>query len=164
MSRRWIKRKDKGDRSVSLFLWRRFFARLIDFLIWLALWYSLEERLFLPAWRHSLAHFWLDQFAASGLMFLAEPVWLALLSTTPGKALCGLGVRHPSGGRLTIRQASRRSWHVWGGTLGFGLPFYRLVCLARAYTAQSQGFLPFWEKETSLGSLKAAEEGEYGRR
>ncbi|NLA95261.1 MAG: RDD family protein [Clostridiaceae bacterium] len=163
MAWHWIKRNDKGDHSVFSSLWRRFFARLIDFLIWLLLWYSLEEKFFLPAWQHNLAQFWLDQFAACGFMFLAEPVWLTLLSTTPGKALCGLGVRHHSGSRLTISQAARRAGHIWGERLGVGLPFYRLVCLARAYAARRQGFLPFWEKETSLGPLKPGGEGEYGR-
>lgn len=163
MSRHWFKRKSGGDHRTLLFLWRRFFARCIDFLLWLLPWYWLEERFFLEAWQHSLAHFWLDQLIASCLMVISEPLFLALLSTTPGKALFGLGVRHPSGQRLTLRQAGRRTWHVWREALGCGLPFYRLVCLARAFSARRRGYLPDWEEETVLGSLLSAEKEEYGR-
>lgn len=164
MSGHWIKWKAKGDRGALLQLWRRFFARFIDFLLWLLLWYFLEEKFFIEAGQHSLAHFWLDQFLAVCFMVVAEPLFLTLLSTTPGKALCGLGVRHPWGQRLTLRQACRRTWQVWAGALGLGLPFYRLVCLARAYAARRQGWLPDWEKETWQGTLMPGTGGGYGRR
>ena len=153
MSGHWIKKKSRQDHRAVLFIWRRFFARMTDFLIWLLPWYFLEEQLFLKPWQHSLSHFLLDQFAACALMVLAEPFWLSRLSTTPGKALFGLRVYHVSGAALTPRQARRRSFLVWRQALGFGLPLYRLLILARAFAGARAGRETDWEENSRLQTL-----------
>jgi RDD family len=114
-------------------VWRRATARSLDAL-WQAgpaaavVWYFQRQV-------HELEWFWLlgaFAFGASALQLIAEPLWLATLGATPGKALLGLQVvnaRRP--GPLTYRSALARTIKVlaWG----FGLwilplsPFALLV-------------------------------------
>lgn len=163
MSRHWIVKKEKNDRGALLYLWRRLFARLVDFLLWLALCYWLEEKFFLQSSSHSLARFGIDQLVACSLMVLTEPLFLSSLSTSPGKALAGLRVVSSSGKRLTLKQAYDRAWLIWRHVLGFGLPFFRVVKLFRAYTAKRHGFFFDWEKKTFFRPLLAGAKGVYGR-
>ena len=141
---------EASNRQTVLFLWRRFGARFVDFLLCLSLCYALAEGLFLDPARHSLAWFLLVQTAAAALMAALEPLLVTRWGRTPGKALFGLKLTSSQGERLTPAQARARPWQLWRAALGYGLPFYRLVTLIRAYAAGKRGTVFIWEEGSIL--------------
>lgn len=141
---------DKREKKLDFFLWRRFAARLIDFLLSLSFCYLLAEAFFLDPDRHSLLYFFLLQWLALGLALLLEPFFLAFWGRTPGKGLLGLALTHDQGGRLSLSEARRRTWRLWREGLGLGLPFYRILGLARSYAAGRQGGSFSWEEGSVL--------------
>lgn len=144
------RREEKPVGIESFLLWRRFLARLLDFLIWLLAAYRLGSFLVPDPARQNLAWFYAVQTLAAVFMILTEPLLLALTGRTPGKLLLRLRVAAPDGGRLTLARACSRSWQVWREGLGFGLPLYRLLALTRSYAAARQGEVAGWEEGTSM--------------
>ena len=141
---------DKGEKKLTFFLWRRFAARLFDFLLALSFCYVLVEALFLDPARHSLLCFLLLQCLALALAMLLEPFFLAFWGKTPGKGLLGLTLTNLEGRRLSLSQARRRTWQLWREGLGLGLPFYRILGLARSYAVGRQGGSFSWEQGSVL--------------
>lgn len=135
-------------------LWYRFGGRLVDFMVWLMIWYPAGVWISGSVVHHNLALFFVDQVFACLLMTVTEPLLLAVFGTTIGKALFGLRVLDLKGDRLTLKKAYRRTFLVWRFGLGFGLPFYRLVVLGRVYVAKREGEPVGWEKETSLTAVR----------
>ncbi|NLA71031.1 MAG: RDD family protein [Clostridiaceae bacterium] len=146
--------REPSTRHADWFLWRRFSGRLVDFLFWLAVWYPAGQWLSRRAVHHNLALFLLDQVVACALMMATEPLQLVISRTTIGKALFGLRVSDGQGARLTIKNAYHRAFFVWRFALGFGLPFYRLVMLGRAYAEKRSGQPVCWENETLVSPLR----------
>ena len=118
--------------------WRRFFARVLDYTLYMTLWQIflalvLNINLAARAAQGTL----LDTAAALLLMFLRAPLLLSRLGTTAGKALLGLRVTDDEGQRLTVKDARTRTWGVlfWG--MGLMIPIYSLVRLWKSYRACS---------------------------
>ena len=83
-------------------------------------------------------------------MFLLEPALLHLFGTTPGKAIFGIRVIDPDGGRLTYGAALDRTWLVlWEGE-AMRLPFLNLYFNYKSLTAAENGQSLPWERESEL--------------
>ena len=99
--------------------WRRFFARMVDLTLY-DLMLPLLMLLFIKLWPELEGLHWLlhdgnllyrIMVLASGalLMLFLEPLLLSWFGTTPGKALFGLSVTDPHGGRLYYARAFQRT-------------------------------------------------------
>lgn len=132
--------------------WRRFFARMLDASIASTVFWSLFMLLFRVGLMRMNGLIWdVAQWVVWLLMLIAlEPVCLHLFGTTPGKALMGLRVESPEGGRLSVKAARERAWGVlWYGQ-GANLPIYSLVRLWRSYRACADGEDLPWEYDSVL--------------
>lgn len=122
--------------------WRRFWARNLDYGIY-----------------HTLLTVIPSPFSGSELaislltlvfMLLLEPALLHLFGTTPGKAIFGIRVTDPDGGRLTYGAALDRTWVVlWEGE-AMRLPFLNLYFNYKSLTAAENSQLLPWERESEL--------------
>lgn len=118
--------------------WRRFFAKQIDLTL-----------LMLATVGIASAAGWTDLWAihraplavlfAPGLaLILLDTLMLPLTGWTPGRLILGQRVLAEDGGRLTFKQALRRTALLWAGGLGFGLPFNALL-------PPAQWLYSFWQ-------------------
>lgn len=116
--------------------WRRGFARLID--LWMigmplggALGYILaSSSLSFALWLQRPGSEYLFGWLNMPLVMLIEAGIFALFGSTPGKALLGIKVMTPDGGRLTGGQYLRRQWGVyWFGAWTF-FPLISLIGIA----------------------------------
>ena len=130
---------------------RRFFARLLDFALCNALW-SAFLLLALNLNISSLdSSFWLLNWCAVlFLLLLLEPAALHFFGTTPGKAVLGLHVSDPEGGRLSWYAALERTLNAQAYGAGMNIPILRLWRLWKSFDAciSERGLL--WENESTL--------------
>ena len=129
--------------------WRRWLARILDMALYEILWAAVLGFLFrTPPLSRSAMGALLDIGAVLLITLLAEPLFLTLTGTTPGKAI--LGLRYAVQGRKpSYLDALCRTGLVLCYGLGFNIPIYALVCQYRSYkTVKSGGVLP-WEEEGS---------------
>lgn len=109
--------------------WRRFFARTFDELLW-----SLLLVVVFCLFRVNPAK--VPDIADTILMVLLalalEPALIALTGTTPGKALLGMRLGSPDGGKLTMSEAySRHFMMLWEG-MGFYIPIWSWIQMYRS--------------------------------
>ena len=139
--------------------WRRFFARDLDGIL-----YGLIlDGIFLACGCNHLIYTF--SYGSSGqrtmMLFLSigfgllltivlEPILLHWFGTTPGKALLGLHVRDPEGGKLSYDQAIFRTVDVLTRGLGLCIPFVGWVQEYRCYSACEKGETLPWEEDTVL--------------
>ncbi len=111
--------------------WRRFFARMIDLLLYDLTWMVILTSAGLcAAGNHGVTL--LNDFLALLTMLLLEPLLLQKTGTTLGKWLLGLSVRNLSGAKLRYSEGLDRTARlIWRG-LGAGIPIYCWVRLYRA--------------------------------
>ena len=89
--------------------WRRYFARTLDLMLCEMLLLTPIMLLFRP--NVELSGFGVSVALIAGamlLMLLLEPLCLHLFGTTAGRALLGLYIERPDGGRLSYGEAARR--------------------------------------------------------
>lgn len=110
--------------------WRRYFARMIDYMIW-AFTFGILLNLFGVDTKD------INKY---GLSMLTEALWipleaifLATCGNTLGKWLLALRVRAPGDCRIDLGTAVGRSALVWVKGLWFGLPLVALVGLTISY-------------------------------
>lgn len=130
--------------------WRRFFARVLDDLLYTALWLAF----LLLICNVNPSYDLLNTLMSLLMMLFLEPLLLHLWGTTPGKWVMGLSVTDSDGGRLTYSAGlSRTLSAMWYG-MGLGIiPFYRLYRLWKSYKAcEEDSGLP-WE-DASVLSLR----------
>lgn len=114
--------------------WRRYFARMLDYSLCLALW-----ELFLclvPRVNILDAPLWLNVLSAAvamGLMCVLEAVFLHYLGTTPGKALFGLKLTRSDGSHLGFLDALWRTGRAVLLGMGLMIPLVALVALILSY-------------------------------
>jgi len=84
------------------------------------------------------------------LMLLLEPLCLHLFGTTPGKALLGLHIERPDGGRLGYGEAARRTFDVLTYGLGFHVPVLSQVLLICSWLRHRDGRPLRWEAGSEL--------------
>ena len=131
--------------------WRRYFARTLDFIL-------CEQLLLTPIMLIFRPNVDLSGFGVSvalivgtmALMLLLEPLCLHLFGTTPGKALLGLHVERPDGGRLGLGEAARRTFDVLTYGLGFYVPILSQVMLIKSWLRHKNGRPLRWEEGSEL--------------
>lgn len=129
--------------------WRRFFARYIDFYIYVAIISCLSlifmtflEFIKMP---ESQSNLLLIIFIIISYI-LIEPFFIALLGTTPGKWILGITVLDKNGHKLSISDAMRRTGLVWMKGLAFGLPIISLITMKKAYDSLMIQGQTSWDK------------------
>lgn len=95
------------EELVRISPWRRFFARMLDWALYVGIWKAAAAFLW-PAGTAAI----LDIVFGDILMLLFEPLLLHFWGTTPGKWILGLQVQAIGGGKLTVEQARERTWGV----------------------------------------------------
>lgn len=149
--------------------WRRYFARMLDYSLYLALW-----ELFLclvPRVNILDAPLWLNVLNAAvalGLMCVLEAVFLHLWGTTPGKALFGLKLTRSDGSHLGFLDALWRTGRAVLLGMGLMIPLAALLALILSYqrcrhqvpqpwtlddegwSDPSGGWTPFFEQRGSV--------------
>jgi hypothetical protein len=91
----------------------------------------------------------LDIAVTLGLMMLIEPFLLSRIGTTPGKAVFGLKISSPEGGRLTYHEALLRTYLVLKVGMGFQIPFYGLYRMYKSYKVCSEEEILLWDEDVS---------------
>jgi len=118
---------------------RRFLARWLDLMLY---GFLLDALLYgvLQLWplQNALVRLLLD-FVPFGMMLLLEPLFLWLLRTTPGKWLLGLRLQYKGGRRFTYSEGLLRTWCVFTGGMGTGIPPFSLWRLWRSYRDAQTG-------------------------
>lgn len=117
----------------TLYPWRRYFARAIDFLLYGLLWMAFSSLVL--HWRpesNALVSIF-DGYVEWALLFLFEPALLHLWGTTPGKALFGISIRDADGKKLSWKHALNRAWMVFSRGYGWNIPIYSLWRLWKSY-------------------------------
>lgn len=143
--------------------WRRYCARLLDWLLYslvwsLFLWLVLHVDLTAPYLGTEGLTRVADMAAAVILMLLAEPVFLHLFGTTPGKAIFGISVETAEGARLTWTQGLRRTGGILLKGLGFLIPVYSWYRLWKCYKAcVGDEEMPWDEGESYVCTVKATQ-------
>lgn len=103
--------------------WRRFFARMIDLLLYDLTWMVILTSAGLCAAGNRGVTL-LNDFLALLTMLLLEPLLLQKTGTTLGKWLLGLSVRNLSGAKLRYSEGLDRTARlIWRG-FGAGIPIY----------------------------------------
>lgn len=127
--------------------WRRFFARMIDLLLYDLTWMVILTSAGLCAAGNRGVTL-LNDFLALLTMLLLEPLLLQKTGTTLGKRLLGLSVRNLSGAKLRYSEGLDRTARlIWRG-LGAGIPIYCWVRLYKSCCAEKKEEPLDWEGES----------------
>ena len=132
-------------------IWRRFFARDLDFSLYHFLWMIYLALVFdvNVLERNSLQNL-MDVVIALALMVLVEPALLHWLGTTPGKWLLGIRVSDPEDGRLTYTAGFERVWCVLSKGWGWRVPVYTWIRMYLSAQDASKGEPLVWEENSLL--------------
>lgn len=128
--------------------WRRYFARMIDILLYSTLWSVVLGLVFHVNLlkRGNLGNI-IDNFVAIGIMLFCEPILLHLFKTTLGKSIFGLQVVSSDGRRLSYGEGLERTWRIIGEGMGYSLPIYNLVRLWKSYVLCSEKQMQPWDED-----------------
>ena len=127
--------------------WRRFFARMIDLLLYDLTWMVILTSAGLCAAGNRGVTL-LNDFLALLTMLLLEPLLLQKTGTTLGKWLLGLSVRNLSGAKLRYSEGLDRTARlIWRG-FGAGIPIYCWVRLYKSYGTEKKEEPLDWEEES----------------
>lgn len=81
---------------------------------------------------------------------LVEPLWFAMIGTTPGKALFHIRVRNRDGTRLSFSRAFGRRLSVLIRGEGLGIPILSLVTHIMAYSRLSNHGVTSWDEASGF--------------
>ena len=127
--------------------WRRFFARMIDLLLYDLTWMVILTSAGLCAAGNRGVTL-LNDFLALLTMLLLEPLLLQKTGTTLGKWLLGLSVRNLSGAKLRYSEGLDRTARlIWRG-FGAGIPIYCWMRLYKSYGTEKKEEPLDWEEES----------------
>jgi len=117
--------------------WVRFWARSIDFLIFIIVFVMLEdifltEVVFYQEFLRQIPDFVLN-ILLSFLYIFMEPILLSTWGTTFGKALLKVRVRNRDGTKLSYNNAFRRTFHLWVFGQGMFIPVILLIAHYKEY-------------------------------
>lgn len=140
---------------VCIHPFRRFIARCIDFFICFVVInilfrfvFRLDPAVRLGATISTVTY--ASVYCAYGLMFLIEPLLLYRFSSTPGKALLGLRLTTPDGGRIRISDGYIRCIQVLIFGFGCMLPILNLFRLGDSFVRCKSGQPLIWEKNSLM--------------
>lgn len=125
------------------YLLRRFWARWLDLMVYLAAWWLL-----MYVAGGNIKALMLSQWVQLTLLlpwFAAEAWLLHRFGTTPGKWLLGIRVVNEDGTPLSLRAAIRRSVFVWIAGLGFGWGLLPLLCQVMSWFTTRNTGKPIWD-------------------
>ena len=125
------------------YLARRFWARWLDLMTYLAVWWLLA---YVVGWDVGMMvqSRWI-QFLLFIPWFGIEAWLLHRFGTTPGKWLLGIRVVNEDGTGLTLKSSISRSIRVWIAGVGFGWGLLAVLCQAMSwFTARKIG-KPVWD-------------------
>ena len=134
------------DYPKPFYPWRRYFARMLDLLLYDLFWQILLALVFNV--NLTGRGFWaicLDSCVAIIFMLFLEPLWLHFLGTTPGKAIFGLRIENSDGSYLSYSEGLERTWGVIGSGLGYNIPILHLVRLWKSYNRCTEFESQPWE-------------------
>lgn len=124
---------------------RRFFARMLDDLLYTALACAILALCHVRLNMQTGAIGPLIALLTLALNFLFEPLFLHYSGTTPGKALLGLSIETEDGERLSVSEARWRLWGViWRGG-GLGIPILNLFRLYKSMDELLEGHPMPWD-------------------
>jgi hypothetical protein len=130
--------------------WRRYFAKSIDFAIFLlglSFLGGIVVALVNPAWLPTTI---VSTIIFTGVVLIAscvlEGVMISVLGTTFGKALFRTGVVNEHGGRLGMAKSIGRSLYCGAAGLGAGIPLVSLAAHIMGYTALESNGVTLWDK------------------
>lgn len=127
--------------------WRRFFARRLDLILYIFVWnlfwiYVLGNR--------GTSHEVIAIIAGLLLMFLVEPVLLAVFGTTPGKWILGLYVIELGGAKPDYTVCRQRTMSVMWHGLGLEIPGYSWFRMYKSYKSNVNKEDMAWEYRTDV--------------
>lgn len=125
-------------------LTRRFFARCFD---WLLTLYLIMAVCCLLGKNPTLLDDTLLGIGLQVLLLFVEPLLICLLGTTPGKALLGMRLSRPDGGRLSYGDAFSRHLIMLWSALGLGIPIWSLVQVYRTVKRAMNEEPQPWDEE-----------------
>ncbi|NTV90732.1 MAG: RDD family protein, partial [Clostridiales bacterium] len=123
--------------------WPRFFARLIDYSIISFIIYVILEAI--PAAEKFRGLIQFTGFVPVFVWIFFEAVLLSAWGSTPGKWLMNISVRAPDGSRLRLSEALERSFSVWFGGMGLGIPIFTLILSLRAFIELTERGWTRWD-------------------
>jgi len=130
-------------------LTRRFFARCFDWL--LTLYLLMAACCFLGKNPSLLFNAWLS-IGLQVLLLLVEPLLICRLGATPGKALLGMHLSRPGGGRLSYGEAFQRHLMMLWGAVGLGIPIWSLVQVYRTVKRAMNEEPQPWDEEVTYSA------------
>lgn len=127
--------------------WRRFFARRLDFILYIFLW-----NLF---WicvlgNRDMSHEALSIIVGLLLMFVLEPVLLSVFGTTPGKWILGLYVIELGGAKPDYVLCRQRTMSMMWHGLGLEIPGYSWFRMYKSYKSNVSREDLVWEYRTDV--------------
>lgn len=145
----------QNDQAAQGQIWQRYFARWLDLVLYtILLWVALLKLFHFDVmdWIQTLHSPLLsgivDCLIPVALMLLIEPILLATVGTTFGKALLRVRVLHKDGRKLTYVESIKRTWLVLLKGNGLCIPLLNLYCNYRSYSTLEKGSALSWEKST----------------
>jgi uncharacterized RDD family membrane protein YckC len=132
--------------------WRRFFARMIDSILFSVL-VAVAFAVLLPETAAELtadSGAWiLLEIVALILMIPVEAVLISNFKTTLGKWIFGIEVTTPNGDHLSFQDAARRSVGVWVKGRGLDIPFVPLITMLFAYRRLTRTGTTLWDTSSN---------------
>lgn len=127
--------------------WRRFFARRLDWIIYIFVWnlfwiFVLGNR--------DMSHEVLSTIMGLLLMLVLEPLWLSRFGTTPGKWMLGLYVIDMGGDKPNFQICQQRTMSMLWYGLGLKIPAFSWYRMYKSYKGTvNKEDLP-WEYRTNV--------------
>jgi len=134
--------------------WRRYFARNIDVLTsglvaFIFMLYIIDR--FLPEKalliNKALDNDFVSAFTMYALWIPIEAIFLSLLGTTPAKWIFGISISKKDNSKLSFFDALHRSFLVWLGGVGLGIPIYTIFTNYSSYQKLTVSGETSWDKE-----------------
>ena len=129
----------------------RYWARTIDFFIFIILFLILENIFFedisfYQEFSRQVPGFVLNMFLSFLYIFM-EALFLSTWGTTFGKALLKVRVRNRDGTKLSYSYAFKRTFHLWILGEGMSIPIVSLIAKYRGYGNLIENFETSWDRD-----------------
>jgi uncharacterized RDD family membrane protein YckC len=126
--------------------WHRFWARSLDYAIFLTLSHVLAVFITFST------NFWVDLivwlFITCIALLTYDAFWVSAVATSPGKALFGIKVLNNDGSKLTFGQSFSRAYSVLAKGFGFLIffPFIPMICMWSSYKIIKNNGIASWDE------------------
>jgi len=138
-----FKLDSKGNSNSQIRPWVRYFARILDYLLFGLFFKSIGLYDLLPK---TDIHLLLFPIILSSAWIIPEAGLLSMLGTTPGKWIMRMNVNDIFQLKPRFISALRRSLSVWCNGIGMGVPFIAPITMAMAYFSLKKG-RTMWDRD-----------------